>query len=71
MDSNTRRKSGRVSIRITTEDKSLHFNQFLYRHARQDHENGSSKTYLAINSSNNAIIGSYSFSPASIEFENT
>ncbi|QEZ92378.1 MULTISPECIES: GNAT family N-acetyltransferase [Proteus] len=46
-------------------------NQFLYRHARQNHENGSAKTYLAINTNNNIIIGYYSLCPASIEFERT
>lgn len=46
-------------------------NQFLYRHARQNHENGSAKTYLAINSSNDIILGYYSLCPASIEFEQT
>lgn len=46
-------------------------NQFLYRHARQNHENGSAKTYLAINTKNNIIIGYYSLCPASIEFERT
>ncbi|MBG5972953.1 GNAT family N-acetyltransferase [Proteus mirabilis] len=46
-------------------------NQFLYRHARQNHENGSAKTYLAINNSNNIILGYYSLCPASIEFERT
>lgn len=46
-------------------------NQFLYRHARQNHENGSSKTYLAINSSNDNILGYYSLCPASIELEHT
>lgn len=40
-------------------------------HARQNHENGSAKTYLAINNSNNIILGYYSLCPASIEFERT
>ena len=44
-------------------------NQFLHRHARQSHEKGSAKTYLAINKRNEKILGYYSLSPASIAYE--
>ncbi len=46
-------------------------NQFLARHARQNHENGSAKTYLAIRDSDNAVIGYYSLCPASLDYERT
>jgi hypothetical protein len=44
-------------------------NQFLYSHARQSHEKGGSKTYLAIQENSQAILGYYSLSPASIAYE--
>ena len=45
-------------------------NQFLYRHARQSHDKGGSKTYLAVNS-DDKILGYYSLSPASVGYERT
>lgn len=44
-------------------------NQFLHRHARQSHEKGGAKTYLAVSQSNEKILGYYSLSPASIVYE--
>ncbi|WP_345860734.1 GNAT family N-acetyltransferase [Shewanella algae] len=44
-------------------------NQFLHRHARQSHEKGGAKTYLAVSESNEKILGYYSLSPASIAYE--
>ena len=44
-------------------------NQFLYQHARQSHEKGGAKTYLAISESNEKVLGYYSLSPASIAYE--
>ena len=44
-------------------------NQFLHRHARQSHEKGGSKTYLAVSDSNKKVLGYYSLSPASIAYE--
>jgi GNAT superfamily N-acetyltransferase len=44
-------------------------NQFLHRHARQSHEKGGAKTYLAVSDSNEKIMGYYSLSPASIAYE--
>lgn len=44
-------------------------NQFLYRHARQSHEKGGAKTYLAVNEHDEKILGYYSLSPASIAYE--
>jgi GNAT superfamily N-acetyltransferase len=44
-------------------------NQFLYRHARQSHEKGGVKTYLAVSDSNQKVLGYYSVSPASIAYE--
>ena len=46
-------------------------NTFLVRHARQSHENGGAKTFLAIDDGNNKILGFYSLSPASIAYERT
>lgn len=44
-------------------------NQFLHRHARQSHEKGGAKTYLAVSESNRTVLGYYSLSPASIAYE--
>ncbi len=44
-------------------------NQFLYRHARQSHEKGGAKTYLAVSNNNQKVLGYYSLSPASIAYE--
>jgi len=45
-------------------------NQFLHRHARQSHEKGGAKTYLAVaDSDNKKILGYYSLSPDSIAYE--
>ncbi|WP_289991601.1 GNAT family N-acetyltransferase [Photorhabdus laumondii] len=44
-------------------------NQFLHRHARQSHEKGGAKTYLAVSESNGTVLGYYSLSPASITYE--
>jgi len=45
-------------------------NQFLHRHARQNHEKGGAKTYLAVDESDNKrILGFYSLSPASVAYE--
>ena len=46
-------------------------NQFLHRHARQAHEKGGAKTYLAVNESNKKILGYYTLSPASIAYDRT
>ncbi len=48
-------------------DKAL--NQFLHRHARQSHEKGGAKTYLAVSEDNEKVLGYYSLSPASIAYE--
>ncbi len=44
-------------------------NQFLHRHARQSHEKGGAKTYLAVSEDNEKVLGYYSLSPASIAYE--
>ncbi len=43
-------------------------NEFLRQHARQSHEKGGAKTFLAISNVDKAILGYYSLSPASIEY---
>jgi GNAT superfamily N-acetyltransferase len=47
-------------------------NEFLRRYARQSHELGGAKTFLAINdSSHKTILGFYTLSPASVEYART
>ena len=47
-------------------------NEFLRRHARKSHDLGGAKTFLAIeNSGDEAIIGFYSLSPASVAYART
>ncbi|PWC14021.1 GNAT family N-acetyltransferase [Brenneria corticis] len=46
-------------------------NTFLQRHARQSHENGGAKTYLAIEGGGSKILGFYTLSPACIAYERT
>lgn len=49
-----------------------HLNDFLKRHARQSHEKGGAKTYLAIaDGDEKTVLGFYSLSPASLEYERT
>lgn len=48
-------------------DASL--NQFLHHHARQSHQKGGAKTYLAVSDKNEKVLGYYSVSPASIAYE--
>lgn len=44
-------------------------NDFLRRHARQTHEQGGAKTFLAVSDDDAALVlGFYSLSPASVEF---
>ena len=46
-------------------------NEFLHRHARQSHDKGGAKTYLAVDSETQKLLGFYSVSPASITYEST
>ena len=47
-------------------------NRFLHDHARRNHDQGASKTFLAINQiDGKEILGFYSLSPASLSFERT
>lgn len=47
-------------------------NQFLHRHARQSHEKGGAKTFLAVSDDDHQrVLGYYSVSPASIAYERT
>jgi GNAT superfamily N-acetyltransferase len=47
-------------------------NEFLQRHARQSHDHGGAKTFLAIDDADNkTILGFYSLSPASVELART
>lgn len=45
-------------------------NRFLAQHARQSHDNGTSKTYVAVDASNlTTILGFYTVSPAQVELD--
>lgn len=47
-------------------------NEFLWRYARKNHEQGGAKTFLAVdNSDSKKILGFYSVSPASVAYEHT
>jgi GNAT superfamily N-acetyltransferase len=47
-------------------------NEFLCKHARKNHERGSSKTFLAVpDDAPFTILGFYSLSPASVSYERT
>jgi GNAT superfamily N-acetyltransferase len=46
-------------------------NAFLMRYARQSHDQGASKTFLAIDDSSRTILGFYSLAPASIAYDRT
>ena len=46
-------------------------NRYLHRYARQSHEKGGAKTYLAISINDKKVLGYYSLSPASIAYERT
>lgn len=48
----------------------LALNQFLQQHARQSHEKGAAKTYLAIGR-DELVLGFYSLNPASIHYAET
>ena len=57
--------------RATFDCGDADLNTFLVRHARQSHEKGGAKTFLAIDDGNGKILGFYSLSPASIAYERT
>jgi GNAT superfamily N-acetyltransferase len=44
-------------------------NEFLLRYARQSHDNGAAKSFLAIDDASKAILGFYSLAPASLAYE--
>ncbi|HEB63683.1 MAG TPA: GNAT family N-acetyltransferase [Gammaproteobacteria bacterium] len=47
-------------------------NQFLHRHARQSHNKGGAKTFLAVDDTDSKrVLGFYSLSPASIAYKRT
>lgn len=47
-------------------------NDFLRRHARQAHDGGGAKTFLAVKDDDpSLVLGFYSVSPASVAFSNT
>ncbi|NLS08008.1 GNAT family N-acetyltransferase [Rhizobium sp. P32RR-XVIII] len=60
------RKHGRKSFDCGQAD----LNDFLARYARQAHESGASKTYVAVdNADNTTIHGFYTLSPAQVDFD--
>ena len=46
-------------------------NGFLLRYARQSHDQGAAKTFLAIDDTTKAILGFYSLAPASLAYQRT
>ncbi len=49
-----------------------HMNDFLQRYARQSHESGAAKTFLAIdNADNKTILGFYSLAPGAMAYADT
>ncbi len=44
-------------------------NEFLLRFARQSHDNGAAKTFLAVDDVSKVILGFYSLAPASIAYD--
>jgi GNAT superfamily N-acetyltransferase len=46
-------------------------NEFLLRYARQSHDQGAAKTFLAIDDASKPIIGFYSLAPASLAYDRT
>lgn len=46
-------------------------NTFLRCHARQSHEKGGAKTYLAVSDHDQTVLGFYSLSPASLAYKRT
>jgi GNAT superfamily N-acetyltransferase len=46
-------------------------NEFLLRYARQSHDQGAAKTFLAIDDTTRAILGFYSLAPASLAYQRT
>ena len=49
----------------------LELNGFLHRHARQSHEKGGAKTFLAVSDPDRSILGYYSLAPASVSYART
>ncbi|HEX3364992.1 GNAT family N-acetyltransferase [Phenylobacterium sp.] len=47
----------------------LDINEFLRRYARQSHDQGAAKTFLAIDDASSSILGFYSVAPASLSYE--
>jgi hypothetical protein len=46
-------------------------NEFLRRYARQSHDAGGAKTFLAINKSDKTVLGFYSVTPGSLAYADT
>lgn len=63
---------GRHHDRKSFDCGDAELNRFLWEHARKNHEQGASKTFLAVSNDDGAtILGFYSLSPVSIEFART
>jgi GNAT superfamily N-acetyltransferase len=60
---------GRHHDRKSFDCGSQRLNDYLDRHARQNHESGGAKTFVAVSPANPArVLGFYSISPGAIEF---
>lgn len=63
---------GKSHDRAAFDCGDLALNEFLRQHARQNHEKGAAKTFLAISDADGkSIMGFYSLSPASLEYART
>ncbi len=63
---------GKTHDRAGFDCGDLALNEFLRQHARQNHEKGAAKTFLAIpDADSKTIMGFYSLSPASVEYART
>ena len=60
---------GRHHDRKSFDCGSLDLNQYLHRYARQNHESGGAKTFVAVSAAEPVrVLGFYSISPGAIEF---
>jgi GNAT superfamily N-acetyltransferase len=59
---------GKKHDRVSFDCGEPAMNDFLRRHARQSHDKGAAKTFLAVSNLDGAILGFYSLCPASLVY---
>lgn len=57
--------------RLAFDCGNVDLNIYLQNHARQSHEKGGAKTYIAVNTNNQKVLGYYCLSPASVSYKQT